>query len=330
MRQITFFVASAVGVGLSLTGGLAQAAGLCGNIGVSTIDLSGVSYDPFDNQDQQKIVNFTVSGPSGQTVWLRVATPIGNVKPRAIFEGQTAQADLDDVSGPPNSNPPSNLNVLNRNWVRVTFPTSGTVTVPTRLTLKEGANLQAGSYAMGLDMRVACEREGRGRDFIEDMSVPITGATVRVPTLIGLADINRNTINLGTLPVNNPENWTGGNGDNTWLSVRSTGDFAITVLNSRLILNHVGSSGPRTSTTQIPYDLIIGGVKLESAEGSRREVGCRRDSSLTLDQRQRVEIRPVLPANSAAGKLAGNYRDVVTLSVSSSELAAATGDQSCS
>lgn len=329
MRHVRYFLAFVLGGGLLTAAPQALAAGSCGNVGVTSSDLRLVRYDPFSTADQQKIVNFDITGPAGQTIWVRIATPLGGGSPRVLFEGQTSQSALDNVSGPLASAIPSSANVLNRDWMRVSLPPSGSRSVQARLTLRSGADLRVGDYPMNLDLRVACAGSAPGT-LEEAMPIALSDAQVRVPSLIGVANLTRNTINLGVLPVGNAQGWSGDNGQETLLNVRSTGNFAISVANNQLIMNHVGSSGPRTAATQIPYDLEIGNVILPSAAGSRREVGCVVDMALGSNRRQGVVIRALFPANSAQGKLAGNYRDVVTVNISSSELAAATGTAGCS
>lgn len=325
MTRAQRLILSAAATFVLLAATPSMAATTCGVDRVDATDLDGVVYNPFRDRDTVKNVEFSVRGTPLTSVWARIETPQPRLDPNPRFESNTSSGGFNQVSGQAGSRPPTFSN-LDTYWVRVALNDSGVAIIRSRLTLDKGANLRVGDYPMRLQMRIAC---GPRNSATEDSPMVIASNSLRVPNVLGAAEFNRNRINLGVMPIDNPNDWSGATNDFATLGVKSTGPFSIRLDNDKLMMRYVGASGGLTETTQIPYDLQIGPIRLSGMSGANRTIGCSPAVALSPFSNQNLIVRPYFQQNSAQGKRAGTYRDVITLTVSSSELAGASGEAGC-
>jgi hypothetical protein len=270
-------------------------------------------YSPFSSQPINAPFVLELTGVASSTVHVRFAEDHG-ANPKASVMGRAGSGELEVLSGSPGSFP-ANAATLSRWWAPVTLDAGGRGTLGLTLMAPPGQISAAGDWLVPLSLRLACS-DGNG-GYEEQAAIAFAPRRLRILPEIGSVGLEKTVLDLGPIPRNNPEGWN--NGQSTELLVVATAPFQVRLVNQELRLRNVGAAtiGPVTS---IPYDLQIDRAVLKGAIGGRRSVTCWRPGAHGKLQ-TRVELAPLLPANAAANRVAGRYRDEIILSVEPLELA---------
>ena len=298
---------------LSIAASMSGGAEACGVRVDAVRGADPAIYQPFGTLALQTPLQIELSGPPGRSVHVRFELDPGRLQGGEIL-GRSGAGGLAVLSGPPGSQPPSAA-TIGQWWVPVSLDATGRGSTELTLAIGTGLTLTAGDWPLGLAVRVACS-DGVG-GFDEQPALLVASRVIRVATAVGAVGFDRSVIDLGPIPQDNPEGWTSGNGAS--LTVQATSPFQIRVDNPVLLLRHTGTAslGP---TTTIPYNLEIDGVMLDGRLGGRRTVSCWRPNVVGALETQ-ISVVPRLPANASAGRLAGQYRDELVVSVEPLELA---------
>jgi hypothetical protein len=278
-----------------------------------------VAYSPFASTPTREPVRIELSGPAGTTVHARFDVEPGELD-KVEVSGLSGAGTLAVLGGTRGRHPASSAS-MSQWWAPVSLDGQGRGMLDVSLDLGAGQPLTAGSWPVGLELRIACS-DSRGR-IREQEPLLLAPRTVQVAPMVGAAALDRSSIDLGPIPPANPSGWN--NGQSATLAVQATAPFQVRLVNPVLLLRHAGAVAAGPITT-IPYDLEIGAVVLDGRAGGRRTVSCwMPGAGGSLETR--VTVAPLLPPDAAAGRLAGRYRDQITLSVEPLELAAPTAAQ---
>jgi hypothetical protein len=298
---------------------LAQDRNDCDTSVVSVQGAAPVAYSPFASGPTSEPMRLELAGPAGTTLHARF-----DVEPGALdkveVSGVSGAGSLTILGGSRGRHPASSANMAQW-WAPVSLNAQGRGLLEVSLDLGAGQPLTAGTWPVGLELRIACsDSQGRIREQAPQLLAP---RTVLVGSVIGAAALDRSSIDLGPIPAANPSGWN--NGQSATLSVQATAPFQVRLVNPVLLLRHSGAVAAGPITT-IPYDLEIGTVVLDGRVGGRRTVSCWQPGA-NRSLETRVTVAPLLPPDAASGRLAGRYRDQITLSVEPLELAAPDASQ---
>jgi hypothetical protein len=294
--------------------GLATLAGLPAHAcGINARERSTISisdYNPLSPTASTRDFTVTLRGQPLQSGWIRLqarsrssALPVsfradtGNGM-RLIGGGGSGAAGLDPAS-------------LGQHWAPLAFDARGQADVTIGLTVPAGLPLHAGVTTAALDAIVACAADGMVREDI--MPFELGTLEVRVPSLIGVSRRGGTVLDFGTIPARNVAGFSP-QGARASFDVTATGGFSVEIGSRDLVMRNqeIEADGRLDA---IAYDLAVSDGRGGIASGSGGRLTCGPALS-----GHTVDVAASLFANAAMGKLAGRYRDTVTVTISPDEL----------
>ncbi len=267
-------------------------------------------YNPLSADAQRREFSVALRGIPGQMAWMQVQSRTSSSNMELVFEAVT-QNGTRTIGGTQGQSRALDPASLGQSWAPLAFDNRGEAQALVTVTIPAGQRPAAGLNRAGLEAIIACETAGQVREAI--MPLDLGGLEIRVPSLIAVTQRGGSVLDFGSIPLRNADGFSPQTARSAF-DVTATGGFSVKIESQRLLMRNqdIQADGRLDA---IGYELKVSDERGASTTGAAQTLRCGQALA-----GQTLTIAASLFANAATGKLAGRYRDNVTVLISPTEL----------